>query len=61
MPTYYFIYLKYKNNCFIFLSKQSWTKDPITLTRQIMILAYSYLIFADHMNIHPLIQKSCEI
>ena len=50
MPTYYFIYLKYKNNCFIFLSKQSWTKDPITLTRQIMILA-------DHMNIHSLIQN----
>ena len=57
MLTYSFIYLKYKNNYSISLSKQSWTNDPFTVTRQFMIFAYSCLIFADHMNIHWLIQN----
>ena len=46
-----FIYLKSKNIVF-FLSKLSWPNDHYALTRQTMILAYSCLIFADHMNIH---------
>jgi hypothetical protein len=53
----FFHLLKIEKFYFIFLSKQSWTNDPFTLTRQIMILAYSCLIFADHMNIHSLIQN----
>ena len=55
MLTYSFIYLKYKKVVFIFLSKQSWTNDPLTQNKSWFLLDFSWSHEYSLIN-----TKSCE-